>query len=363
MQHVAPDCVPLDIGGTPLTGMRSGCAERLRRYLGLKAPEAASGDDPIEDILQWAGADFRLVGDVLELPSPHTRELAPNVRINSWGVRSELIDGQWQITQSPLRGASCEDLKTFIWPEARVADNVLEHLQSRAKRLRALDRHVVVAGHPVFGVLELGCWMCGYDDFFIKMMEDSDFVKRFFDKILEIQLSVIEQYYGALGPYIDVTTSGDDFGMQFGPMLSPTMFEACIAPYMTERIRRTKELAPNCYYWHHSCGSVFDLIDPLLACGVDILNPIQTSANKMAPAALKARFGDRLTFWGAVDVQQFLPRAAVEDVPGHVKMLAEVLGANGGYVMAPAHEIQDDVSPENIVAWIEAIRGSREGQG
>jgi uroporphyrinogen decarboxylase len=58
-----------------------------------------------------------------------------------------------------------------------------------------------------------------------------------------------------------------------------------------------------------------------------------------------------------VDVQQLLPRATPAEVTGAVVGLVEVLGKDGGYVMAPAHEIQDDVPAENIVAWVEALRG------
>jgi uroporphyrinogen decarboxylase len=172
--------------------------------------------------------------------------------------------------------------------------------------------------------------------------------------VLEIQLAVIEPYYRALGPYIDLTTSGDDFGMQTGPLLSPGMYADLVAPYFRERIRRTKEIA-GCWFWHHSCGSVHALLDEMIACGVDILNPVQTSAAKMEPERLKADFGDRIVFWGAVDVQQFLPRATAEEVRRAVPELARVLGREGGYVMAPAHEIQDDVPAENIVAWVEAM--------
>jgi uroporphyrinogen decarboxylase len=170
-------------------------------------------------------------------------------------------------------------------------------------------------------------------------------------------MGVIEQYYSVLGPYIDLTTSGDDFGIQTGPMISPRTFRELVAPYFQARITRTKGLG-QCYYWHHSCGSVYALIDQFIECGVDILNPIQTSAAKMDPQGLKDRFGDRITFWGAVDVQQFLPRATPEEVRERVLKLAEILGARGGYVMAPAHEMQNDIPPENIVAWVEAIRGS-----
>ena len=198
--------------------------------------------------------------------------------------------------------------------------------------------------------------MCGYDDFLLKLAADTDFVHLFFEKCLETQLAVIEQYYSVLGPYIDLTTSGDDFGSQNGPLLSPAMFESFVAPYFSERIRRTKDIA-RCYYWHHTCGSVSRLLDMIIECGVDIINPVQTSAADMDPRMLKHRFGDRIVFWGGVDVQQFLPRAACGEVAAHINDLMNVLGRDGGYVMAPAHEIQDDVPAENIAAWIETVKG------
>jgi uroporphyrinogen decarboxylase len=78
----------------------------------------------------------------------------------------------------------------------------------------------------------------------------------------------------------------------------------------------------------------------------------------MEPQKLKERFGDRIMFWGGVDVQQFLPLATPEQVRSRVQELAQTLGDRGGYVMAPAHEIQNDVPPENIIAWVEAAHGA-----
>jgi len=355
MARRTPDRVPLDIGGTPLTGMRPRRQERLLDLLGFPGCNVEFGQGVDERILQWAEVDFRTVGNILSLPSRHTRTRSSESNVDCWGVRRDLVDGEMQITESPLRGASVEDLKSYAWPEGRVDDNVLDALVAQAKELHDRAEHVVVAGHPVFGILELGCWMCGYDEFFIKLALEPDFVRTFFDTVLRIQLDVINHYYAALGPWIDVTTSGDDFGSQNGPLVSPATFDAFIVPYFSERIGRTKDVA-KCYYWHHTCGSVFRLLDQIIACGVDILNPIQTSAAEMEPAVLKERFGDRIVFWGGVDVQQFLPRATPEGVSSRVEELISTLGAGGGYIMAPAHQIQDDVPPENIVAWVEAVQ-------
>jgi uroporphyrinogen decarboxylase len=277
--------------------------------------------------------------------------------VDCWGIRRDLIDGEWQITQNPLRGASLDDLKSYPWPNGYLAEEQLARWEKQAKELCKQEQYVVVAEHPVYGILELGCWMCGYDDFLCKCAADPDFVRSFFDKVLAIQLAVIEQYYSVLGPYIDLTTSGDDFGFQNGPLLSPSMFGSLVAPYFATRIKRTKELG-HCTYWHHTCGSVVQLLDQIIGCGVDILNPIQTSATGMDPQLLKRRFGDRLVFWGAVDVQKFLPQATLEEIPAHISTLIDVLGANGGYVIAPAHEILDDVPAENIAAWIETVKAT-----
>jgi len=72
--------------------------------------------------------------------------------------------------------------------------------------------------------------------------------------------------------------------------------------------------------------------------------------------------GDRLVFWGAVDVRQFLPSTTPQQVREEVSELIDTLGENGGYVIAPAHNMQDDIPPENIVAWVEAIHEAPRGQ-
>ncbi|MDZ7342582.1 MAG: methyltransferase [candidate division KSB1 bacterium] len=357
MTHQNSDRPPIDIGATTLTSMTPRCQDRLRQFLGFSgAPELTnSGVD--ERILEWAGTDFRSVGGIIDLPSPHSKVISPTIMVDCWGVHRKKVGPYAEISHSPLKGASSDDLAHFQWPEPRVDDELLARWERDARTLAQENRYVIIGEHPVYGILELGCWMCGYDDFLMRLAGDPDFVRRFFDKVLDIQMQVIEQYYAVLGPYLDLTMSGDDFGMQLGPLLSPKMFDELIAPYFSARIRRTKELMKG-YFWHHSCGSVFALLDRLIACGVDILNPVQCSASSMEPQLLKATFGQRLVFWGGVDVQQFLPFATMDEVQQHITELIAIMGRDGGYVIAPAHNMQDDIPPENIVTWVETIHQS-----
>ena len=232
MRHQAADRVPLDIGGTSLTGMRPGCQARLRKLLGFTGQPAATWRGIDERLLEWIGSDFRSVGAIVSLPSPHTQALSATTRVDCWGIRRELVGGDWQITRHPLRDATVDDLAAFPWPEPRIDEGLLATWEAQAKQLRAEGRHVVVGEHPVFGILELGCWMCGYDDFLMRLAADPDFVLRFFDRVFAIQMRVIEQYYSVLGPHIDLTTSGDDFGGQNGPLISPRMFAALHRPLL-----------------------------------------------------------------------------------------------------------------------------------
>jgi len=354
MAHRAGDRVPVDLGGTTLTSMSSPCQASLRAYLGFSGDTIPTNTQVDERILEWAGTDFRSVGHLVDLPVRRKGGAGGSGNVDCWGLRRVRVGQYDEIVDPPLRGASVADLSDFDWPEARIDEDLLVRWQRQAKTLHDDGRYVVIGEHPVYGILELGCWMCGYDEFLARLAGDRDFVRVFFDKVFAIQMPVIEQYYTVLGPYIDLTTSGDDFGMQTGPLISPKMFEELIVPYFSARIARTKELG-RCYYWHHSCGSIAKLLDQIIGCGVDILNPIQTSAAEMDPGELKARYADRLVFWGAVDVQDFLPRATPEQVRERVRQLVDTLGAGGGYVTAPAHNMQDDIPPENIVGWIETI--------
>jgi uroporphyrinogen decarboxylase len=103
----------------------------------------------------------------------------------------------------------------------------------------------------------------------------------------------------------------------------------------------------------HSCGAVEPLLRHFIECGVDILDPVQTTAAGMDPKALKETYGDRLVFHGAIDTQAVLPRGSAEDVKAHVRGMVTELGRDGGYILASCNSIQDDTPTENIMAMYE----------
>jgi uroporphyrinogen-III decarboxylase len=107
----------------------------------------------------------------------------------------------------------------------------------------------------------------------------------------------------------------------------------------------------------HCCGAIYPIIQSLIDCGIDILNPVQTSAVGMDPVNLKAEFGDRLTFWGGgVDTQAVLPFGSPEQVRAQVKERIQVFGPGGGFVFNQVHNIQEKVPVDNLLAMYEAVQ-------
>jgi uroporphyrinogen decarboxylase len=90
--------------------------------------------------------------------------------------------------------------------------------------------------------------------------------------------------------------------------------------------------------------------------GVEILNPIQPKANNMQPERLKKEFGSRIVFHGGIDTQDILPFGNKESIEKEVKHVIDVMNSEGGYIFAAAHNIQEDVPPENIAYMLEAAK-------
>ena len=149
--------------------------------------------------------------------------------------------------------------------------------------------------------------------------------------------------------------SGMTWGLRRILLISPQMYRRILKPIHADYIAFIKERTTAKIFFHTD-GDVFDLLDDFVEIGIDILNPIQTSAGKMAHLpALKRRFGRDLSFCGAIDTQQLLPFGTPAQVRQEVRRVIQALGSGGGYLLAAVHTIGDQVPPENILAMVDAV--------
>ncbi|MFA0749475.1 uroporphyrinogen decarboxylase family protein [Fervidibacter sp.] len=237
-----------------------------------------------------------------------------------------------------------------------VEDARFDGLRYFAEKVRNEGRAFVLGGISA-GMLEMGLWLRGFENFFCDLHENRSLAEAICDKILELKMRYWEKALSLLGDLVDVVQEGDDYGGQQGLLISPQIWREVFKPRLRQLFSHIKRCAPHVSVFFHSCGSIYEIIPDLIEVGVDILNPVQVAAANMDTKRLKREFGDCLTFWGGgVDTQRVLPRGTPEQVREEVKRRIEDLAPGGGFVFATVHNIQDDVPPENILAMWEAVQ-------
>jgi uroporphyrinogen decarboxylase len=243
-----------------------------------------------------------------------------------------------------------EELK--LVPRPVISNEDLKFLETCARGLYENTDFAIIAN---FGgnILEAGNTLRGFTRFMMDLAKGGAFVEDLIGGIVETQLSNLSLYLEAVGKYVQIIQFGDDLGMQDRPMMSRSMYQKYLMPGHQKLFQHVHHNS-NCAVFIHSCGSIYPLIPDLIAAGIDILNPVQTSAKNMDPKQLKDEFGNQITFWGGgCDTQRVLPFATPDEVAHHVRDRIKIFAPGGGFVFNPIHNIQADVPPENIIAMFD----------
>jgi methanogenic corrinoid protein MtbC1 len=260
----------------------------------------------------------------------------------------------YSVSYAPLENATRADLETYHWPDPYNPD-MFTGLGDQAKHWFENTDYVIVADAIKGGILTKALQIRGYEQMFADLANDLDFAETLLDKLLWLYKEMWTQYLKVVGPYVQMVYFTDDIGAQNAMMISPDTFRTLIKPRLTELIDHIKGQA-DVKFMYHTDGTVAPVIEDIIEMGVDVLNPIQTSATGMETAWLKAEFGDRLCFHGAIDVQKMLPFSTPEEVRYDVAKRIHDLAPGGGYILSPCHDVGADVPPENIVTMFEAAR-------
>jgi uroporphyrinogen decarboxylase len=255
-----------------------------------------------------------------------------------------------EIVGRPLEGiASARELAQYRLPDPA----------AHGRFAVARDRAARYGGsHALLGIIECTvfemAWnLVGLEAFLADMALRRDYVGPLLDEVADYSIG-IGRVLIELGA--DALLTGDDVGMDIGPMLSPRMWREWLKPRLQRVFDAYRAARPDVILAYHSCGCVLAFVDELIEMGVQVLNPIQVTARGMEPAALKRQYGDRLAFMGGVDQREVLPLGTPRDVEAEVRRRIGELGARGGYVLAPTHDIQADTPVENVLAVWEAAR-------
>jgi uroporphyrinogen decarboxylase len=203
-----------------------------------------------------------------------------------------------------------------------------------------------------FSLYERAWTMRGIQNLLMDFHDHPGFVKELLNTIAEYNLAQVKE---ALKYDLDAVYFGDDWGQQRGLQMGPKLWHEFIYPVLERMFRGVRESGKHVFI--HSCGDVDELFDDLIDIGVSCFNPFQPEV--MDVPALLNKYRGRLTFHGGLSTQKTLPYGSVEQVRTETRQLLEI-GRKGGYIFAPAHDVQGDVSLENMLAFIEEIQGQPE---
>jgi len=324
-----PDRVPMDIWVTPEA------IDKLQAHLGCDYDEMLKRLHIDRPFMVWA----KYVG-----PSIPDGE-------NEFGVKHRVVDygtgAYYEACSSPLAGFETvgEIEAGYTWP----SPDWWDYSQIPGMIEGKQDRIIQGGGsEPLLIYKQLR----GEEQAFMDLILNPEIVHYCLGKLFDLAYENTRRIFEAIPGQVHLTYIAEDVGAQDSLMYSPDQIRTFLHPRMKRMIELTKQNGSHVF--HHTDGAVRDILPDLIDIGIEILNPIQWRCAGMERGGLKRDFGDRLIFHGGVDNQHTIPFGTVDDVRREVIDNLRILGAGGGYILAPCHNIQSIGPAENVVALYEA---------
>jgi hypothetical protein len=392
LDHREPDRVPVDMGGTVMTGIMAQALDRYLRHSGVSGRKVKVyevfqmlGEVELDLVEQWnldvlpveppaMFFDIRRQGykpwtlfDGTEalVPGQFDVDIAPNGDwlLHTGGDPAKPVEGRmpkdgyyfdifdWTKFDSDWEPPSLDEVRAEL---TRPSDEDLRFMCDRAAYLRAhTDKALILTALDCWGLPLVG----SIPESLMLLATDRDYVRELLAIRTEWALGNLAYVWQAIGDRVDlVMLSGADYGTQRAEIFSPDVFAEYFAPLYARQIDWI-HANTSWKVWQHSCGSIAKLIPQMVSYGLDALNPVQTSAEGMDAAMLKTEHGDKLTFWGGgVDTQRTLPFGTPDEVRNEVRDRIRTFAPGGGFIFSAVHNIQAGTPPENIAAMFDAVR-------
>jgi hypothetical protein len=403
LNHRQPDAIPVDFGGTAVTGVHVNVIAGLRDHYGLEK-RLVKAHEPYqmlglieEDLKQVLGIDVEGVY------TPETMFGCRNENWRSWKMDiglEVLVPEGFKITtdpngdtliypkgdlsvppsgRMPHNGYFFDSIirQKLIEEEAlnpednfeeftAVSESDLDFFAASAKETAKTGRGVIATfGGLAFGDIALvpapflknPKGIRDIEEWYISTLTRPAYVHAIFERQCEVAIQNLTRIHQRVGNLVDATfICGTDFGTQWSTFCSVETYHSLYHPYYT-RINDWIHANTTWKTFKHSCGSVISLIPSFIESGFDILNPVQCSAAGMEPENLKKQFGADIVFWGGgVDTQKTLMFGMAEEVRSEVLKRCEIFGKNGGFIFNAVHNIQGNVPIKNVVAMFEALK-------
>ncbi|NLE45345.1 MAG: uroporphyrinogen-III decarboxylase-like protein [Chloroflexi bacterium] len=349
-----PDRVPMDYWATPEAsaklikhlGLGSLSEHQITADLLSSSPRREAAYRLLRTALDQLHVDFvihvgpRYIGP--PAPAPDTDIYGVRYKMTEYGTADHDLP-----VYSPLeKYTSVEEIESnYTWPSPDWWD-----YSGIADQIKGWEDHPIQGGGSEPFLFYK--YLRGEEQGFVDLALNPEIVHYILDKLFDLAYENTCRIYEQIPDKVMLSYVAEDLGGQDNLLYSPKH----INTYPLPRMKRMMDLAHEggAFVFHHDDGNCRRILPSLIEAGINILNPIQWRSKGMEREGLKQDFGDKLIFHGAMDNQYTLPFGTVDEVRQEVRDNLRILGAGGGYIIAPCHNIQDVGPAENVVAMYAA---------
>jgi uroporphyrinogen decarboxylase len=327
INHEEPDKVPIDSWLAPEV------AEVLIRGLSLDinkdpfALQKALGNDLL----------YYMVGfcDGFSSIFKEERKIGENLYEDPWGIKwrkkSQKYGSYCEFAEHPL--ANIKNYDNYKFPDPlKVHEGEFEIYR---ELLINDGKEYPILGAVACSMLEASWYLRGLENFMMDIVSNKDFAIDLLDKTMNYSLNISKKLV-EMG--VDIIWWGDDIAMEKGPFVSPIIFRELLKPRYAYMIQEVKKINKNVKTAFHTDGKIEWALDDFVEIGMDIINPLQPDVNDSA--AIKKKYGKKLTFWGNVDTRRVMSEGTFKDVAEEVKNCISTLSPGGGHILCSNHTIQ-----------------------
>jgi uroporphyrinogen decarboxylase len=277
----------------------------------------------------------------------HVQPAADGTWLNEYGMRMRQGEIYAEVIEYPLaRIATAADVAAYRFPDPLAAGRYTD----AEELVRRYHDDYLVIGDIEVTIFSLAQQLVGMEKLLLDMAMGAEYVEPLLRACTEFQTAIGLRLIEA---GVDALWAGDDFGTQKGLLFSAAMFRRMMKPHYTRMNQAFRDAKPDIILILHCDGAVSALLNDFHEMGYEVFNPVQPGVPGHDPATLKNKFGDKLCFWGAIDQQDLLPRGTDAELEADIREKIRILGQDRGYMIAPAHILQSDVSPERVEKFIE----------
>jgi uroporphyrinogen decarboxylase len=295
------------------------------------------------------GSDVVVVGGTV----PTGYEAKPvegNITENEFGMHMKPTELYVEVVKAPLEELeSVEDVEAYAFPDPYAPGR----FDIAKQQIDTYGDEYYVIGDVEISIFEFAWQLTGMEKYLVGLAGGEDWIPKLNDRVeywsTQLGLQLIDAG-------VDALWMGEDLGTQTSMLISPAMWRNMFKPRWERMIKTFREKDPNITMIMHSDGAVAPLLDDFAELGFDVYNPVQPNVPGSDPEELKSNYGNELSFFGGIDQQKLLPEGDPEAIRAEIKRRIEILGRGGGYLLAPAHIIQNDVSPDTVRLMVDAAK-------